>query len=318
MSDWAVILAPLALAAAVFLLAPFVGCALDRSGLLPTDSISPPAPDYGALILGEPQLVAYWRLGEPAGTGATDPAADATGAHPGTYRTADLAAGAQSPETAHPPVLSAGQDPLVPTAVGQTSVRVNGGYVRVPFAAALNPPKVPGFSVEAWAHPEWDAGETGVFRCVTASREDTGMAKHGYIIYAGPQLDPVTFAVVDPAMRWQAWVGDGATWKMLLGPPVQLALTTYLLITYDGATEAFQFDAVNDATDLQTYAPATMTASYSPSPAAGARPLYIGMGAPELPVPRFPFRGRLQDVAVYSAPLTGAQFTAHLQAATGI
>ena len=45
---------------------------------------------------------------------------------------------------------------------------------------------------------------------------------------------------------------------------------------------------------------------YSPNPAAAARPLYIGMGAPELlpPDPRYPFLGRLQEIAFYDRALT--------------
>jgi hypothetical protein len=321
MMDWFLLLAPLPVAA-FLLLFRFVGCVLNTEGLAPEDPIPDPPPDYGAAMLAEADLVAYWRLGEPAGTSAGDPALDQKGAHPGTYTTADLAAdpGLLSPETAHPPILAPGEAGLLDSAPALTSVQVDGGYVGVPWASALNPPKTPGFTVEAWVRPAWPAAETGVFRCVVASREDLSIGgRHGYVLYAGPQLDPVTFAIVDPAMRWQAWVGDGAQWRMLVGPPVQVDLTTYLLVTYDGATETLVLYAVNESIDLDSYAPANMSTSYSPNP---GKPLYLGMGAPERAVPSpgplYPFLGRIQEVAVYESPLGGPSFTAHVRAGFGI
>ena len=320
MIEWPLVLALLSVAA-ILLCFRFVGCALNRAGLASDDPIPPAPPDYGGAILAEPHLVAYWRLGEPAGTVPGDTAQDEKGgAHPGIYQISDLAAGPQSPETSHPPTLDAGQSGLVVTAPARTSVRVNGGRVQVPFSGALNPQANPGFSVEAWVHPEWSAGETGVFRCVVASRQDTGTQKYGYILYAGPTLDPATFAVVDATMRWQAWVGDGTTWQMVVGPAVDVGLTTYLLVTYDGAGQTLGLDAVNANTDLGTYTqwvkPSTI---YSPNPAAGAKPLYIGIGAPELATPRYPFFGRIQEVAVYNDVLSGASaFLQHIQAAGGL
>src|SRR5262249_24435437 len=140
----------------------------------------------------------------------------------------------KSPATADPPILNAGQQGLVPNnALPQTSVQVNGGFVSVPFSSTFNPVNK-AFSVEAWVSAEWDLmGETDVFRCVVTSRQDTGPAlpKFGYILYAGPSLDP---AVQDFNMHWQAWVGDGTqNWVMLVGPVVEVG-PTYLLLTHDG------------------------------------------------------------------------------------
>jgi hypothetical protein len=175
--------------------------------------------------------------------------------------------------------------------------------------------------VEAWVHPEWSAQEEDRFRCVVASREDTGADKFGYILYAGPILDPTTFVTTDPAMRWQAWVGNGSTWLTLVGPRVEVGQTTYLLLTYDGGSQTLTLDAISEATDLGTYAqwvrPST---GYGRNPAAAARPLYIGMGAPEMVPPgspMYPFLGSLQEVAFYNAALTKGQAVQHFQAGTG-
>jgi hypothetical protein len=200
---------------------------------------------------------------------------------------------------------------------------VDGGHVSVRYNAVLNPPADTSFSVEAWVHPEWSADETDLFRCVVASREDTGANKHGYILYAGPVLDPTTFATTDPAMHWQAWVGDGTTWLMLVGPPVEVGQTTYLLLTFDGQDpdKPLTLDAITANTDMSTYARwVRSNTDYSPNPEAAARPLYIGMGAPEIPptgTPLYPFLGRLQEIAFYDKALTKTQASDHVTAGQG-
>ena len=291
----------------------FAGC------VLPTYHSAPETPDYGDTVKGETSLLAYWRLGEPPRTGPGGTAADEKGGNPGTYLLADLMAGTQSSETAHPPILQTGQPGLVVTTLPRTSVRVNGGYVSVPYSAVLNPPADKQFSVEAWVHPEWSPGETDLFRCVVASREDTGANKYGYILYAGPVLDLATFATTDPTMHWQAWVGDGTTWQMLVGPPVAVGQATYLLLTYDGFSQTLTLDAIDANTDMSTYARWVGTGTiYGQNPPAAAKPLYIGMGATEiLPPgqPMYPFLGSLQEVAFYDKALTPSQVSDHVTAA---
>ena len=303
--------------AAVLACFRFIGCFLDSIGEAPTPV------EYGETIKAE--AIAYWRLGEVAGTGPGDTAKDEKGLQDGTYQSTALMAAVQSPPTADPPFLAAGVAGLLTVfySLSHTSVSVDGGHVSVRYNAALNPPADTTFSVEAWVLPEWEVGETDLFRCVVASREDTGANKHGYILYAGPILDPITFVTTDPAMHWQAWVGDGTTWLMLVGPPVDVGHTTYLLLTYDGAdpSKPLTLDAISTTTTMSTYArvvrPDTV---YSPNPASAAKPLYIGMGAPEiLPPgsPRYPFLGRLQEIAFYDKALTASEALAHRTAGVG-
>jgi Concanavalin A-like lectin/glucanases superfamily len=202
-----------------------------------------------------------------------------------------------------------------------TSVRVDGGYARVPYSPALNPAANQKFSVEAWVHPEWSPDEMDLFRCVVASREDTGANKHGYILYAGPVLDPTTFATIDPTMHWQAWVGDGTTWLMLVGPKVDVDVTTYLLLTYDGVTQTLTLDALNTNVAMAPRLVRPGATTYSPNPAAAAKPFYSGMGAPEIAPPgnpMYPFLGSLQEVAFYNEALTKDQAAKHFMAAGGV
>src|SRR5262245_34575538 len=195
MTAWLLVLTVLSVAA-VLACFRFIGCGLifDYSGYKQAT--------YGDTITQESSLTAYWRLGEPPATAAGDTAKDEIGAtaanpkgdHPGTYQKMLLMAEPANlgPATADPPILNAGQPGLVPNAAGQTSVQVNGGFVSVPFSSTFNPVNK-AFSVEAWVNVEWDMGQTGVLRCVVTSRQDTGPAKFGYIVYAGPVLDPTTF-----------------------------------------------------------------------------------------------------------------------------
>lgn len=313
MTDWLLLALVSLSVTAVLTCFRFTGCTLDF------DSVGPqPAPEYGETIKAE--AIAYWRLGEPARTGPGDQAKDEKGANHGEYRSTALVAGVQSPATATPPVLQAGQPGLLAAAPSQTSVRVDGGHVSVPFSAVLNPPADAQFSVEAWVHPEWDAGEPDLFRCVVASREDTGAQKHGYILYAGPVLDPTTFVTTDPSQRWQAWVGDGTTWRMLVGSPVEVGQTTYLLLTYERATQTLTLDAiVNPCPETSPPPRLSMVAVYSPNP---DKPLYIGMGATEIVVPPgqplYPFLGRLQEIAFYDAALDADKASAHAAAGGNI
>ena len=308
MTDWLLVLILLSVAAVLTCLR-FTGCLLDF------DSVGPqPTPEYGETIKAE--AIAYWRLGEPARTVPGDQATDEKGANHGEYQSTALMADAQSPATASPPVLQAGQPGIVAGAPSQTSVSVDGGYVSVPYSAVLNPPADAQFSVEAWVHPDWDAGESDLFRCVVAAREDTGATKHGYILYAGPVLDPATFVTTDPTQHWQAWVGDGTTWLMLVGSPVEVGQTTYLLLTYDGVTQTLTLDAiVNPGPETSPPPRFSSVAAYSPNP---GKPLYIGMGATEIMVPPghplYPFLGRLQEIAFYDWALDADKAAEHASA----
>ena len=305
MTDWLLVLILLSVAA-VLSCFRFLGCLLDTTGL-------PGPPEYGDKIKGE--AIAYWRLGEPARTMADGTAKDEKSLQDGIYKATALMSDVQSAPTPDPATLELGQPGIVAGAPSQTSMNVEGGHVSVDLNPALNPPPDKAFSVEAWVHPEWDAGETDIFRCVAASREDTGTNKHGYILYAGPVLDPTSFATTDPTMHWQAWVGDGTTWLMLVGPPVEAGQTTYVLLTYDGMQQTLTLDAVAANTDMSTYARWSRSGTvYSPNP---SRPLYIGMGSPETSPPRYAFRGRLQEVAFYDKALTPDQVSDHVTAGRG-
>jgi hypothetical protein len=289
MADLTLLAVPFALLGIV-LATRFVGCTLD------TSVFGGGAWDYNGTVLAHADLLGYWRLGEPAGVTT---ATDQTGAHNGSFESATLAedAPSQSAATATPGLLELGAPGMIESEPAHTSLRVDGGYVEVPFDVALNPPQ---FSIEAWVAAEWDAAEAlsdgrKPFRTVCSSREVAGGATRGFTVYAGP--DSTTPA--DSTMYWQAWVGDGGpSWRILLGPAVELNAITHLAVTYDGATLKLY---VNGSEDEAGTPDAQMAVGFVPN---ASSPLYLGMGAPEAATPQFPFKGRIQEAALYSAALT--------------
>lgn len=150
--------------------------------------------------------VAYWRLGEQAGTSAYN-AMDVT-SHTGSF---------SSTFGLRQSTIGLAND--IDTAKlfnASATTRVT-----VPYSAALNP--TGSFSVEAWARVD---GGTNTFRSVLTSRE--GSTPEGFILYAA---DDDT---------WEFWTGNGSTWNVSDG----LALTgdwVHLVGTYDADTMTQEF-----------------------------------------------------------------------------
>jgi Concanavalin A-like lectin/glucanases superfamily len=226
-------------------------------------------------------------------------------ANPGIYATAVLAEdpGQQSPSA--PGTLNLGAPGLIETLGLDRSMQVNGGFVSVSVNAALNPPKTPGFTVEAWVVAEWDSGETGFFRSVIDSNGDGGVPS-GYSLYAGP--DPLNAA--DPKYYWQAYVGTGTELQFVRSSsPVAVGQITYLVLTYDGTTETLTLYSADMEMDLNAMlTPPQITVSYSQNLTA---PLFIGMGNPAGPSPLWPFQGRIQEVAIYQKALDAVTIEKH-------
>jgi hypothetical protein len=259
-------------------------------------------------ILPNPNLIAYWPLGEaPGATIALDLRGGRTGACttaapylaiPGAFPSAAASGafalgqlGIVAGDTVQP-----GNDPAVLT----TSMRVDGGYVNVPFDAAINPTGA--FTIEAWVRVEWIDVDPLAYRCVMDGRSVSGGVSRGFALFA------------NPSNHWEIWVGNGgsgaAGWTILpTNDPFPLSvdgITSYVAATYDGATLNIYVDGEQRAGGLATaYTPNDDASPNVPSP------LYIGTGAPFLPVgpqpaggPQWPFKGKIQDVAIYNAALS--------------
>lgn len=317
MTSWEIAI-PLLVLATMFALCRFVGCS-QIAGIEEWQGGPPPAqPPAG--------LVASWRLNEGPATSNNDVAKEEWDRHPGSYKTlsqspqiaADSAPLPTTPLGTGPFAapdggFKAGVDGIIQKGQG-TAVRFNGGFVRVfdpdpNKQGQLNP--VGDFSLVAWVWPEAEppAGDTR-YRSVITSRFDDGQSKQGYMIYAGPD-DP---NLATPTFTWQAWVGIGASWESVIGPPVRFDVPAGLIITYNHASARLRLYhlALDENADFpETLQPQQRMLPTQYVPGSAQRPLYIGAGRTEVDepqqAPNYWFLGLIQEVRVYDRELADAE-----------
>ena len=313
MTEWYFLITPLA-ALAVLLLFRFAGCGT----LLGADEVT-----FGEAYPDQVKSdgpKGYWRLQEKIGTTAKN---EVAGSPDGNYdkvrgRWRNLRLVIRRKQTRSSFELGVTEQPLlVQTDPNSTSVRVQGGFIRIPFHADLNPQK---FTLEALAFPEWGLDEPGKFYCVLESSgplaaEPNGQKKLGYAIYAGPD-DPN-----DPnsPYHWQVWVGTGTEFKRLSHPPNPgtkvVRRSTYLAVTFDGAKAVLfvgfpevDFDHAKIELNAFPYQPAVSGDLF-----IGVTDVERSLFAP-FPGPNqklYPFSGRIAEVAVYDNALTEERIISH-------
>jgi len=354
MSEWYVVLAPLALLA-VLSLVRFVGCSSFGAGAEPAvetkpgpTPTSPPVVDYEGTVRKD-NPVSYWRLqekvaaqpappGAPNVPGSGSAAVDTMSHNNGTYKAIKVQPPAPPPPPATPPFpldSPAAPGSLALEAAGlleltgqqSTSMNVDGGYVEVPFGLSL---KLQTFSVEALVRPAWSPSETGLYRSVISfcSVDITPAAPKafGFGLFAGP--DPSNPAGSDV---WQIWLGDGTTFKLMKDPvrsltPVDFNHTNYVGVTYDDATKKLNMyiyvPGIGMDLDSGVAHPLKdlTVPAYSPVSSA-TQSLLIGMHRPPIapgapsPFPLYhPFKGRIQEVAIYGAALPVERIASHVMA----
>jgi hypothetical protein len=288
MSASVLVAIPFALFAIVLLLC-FVGC----DQLFQLDHLKPPFRRYTSIILKEPTLVAYWSLGEPAGSTT---AVDLQGGRNGTYLSQPFPDDPSSVSAAAPGMLALGQAGIVSgdtvpphddASPDTTCIEVNGGYVSVPFDSALNPTKADGFTIEAWVRVGWTRADTAAQRVIMASIEAAGGINKGYALLASA------------ANMWQGVVLTGGGVAFANGPEVILDKTSHLVLTYDGSSLRLFVNGTHSTSTVTDYQASTESR------------LFIGAGGPQLPEPRFPWVGKVQCVALYKGALPAEQIAKH-------
>lgn len=187
------------------------------------------------------------------------------------------------------------------------AMHVDGGFVEVPFNQVLNPD--PPFTIEAWAQ----ADEVGAaFRAVIDSRNQGGGLFFGYAIW------------VNEDGNWQAQVGatGSGNYIEVLGGPADTMKPTHLALTVDKINGAKLF--INGiATQPVPWPPAALFARNTNALAS----LVIGAGMAYLSprtqpsdnnfFPLLPFKGTIQDVAIYSKVLPDQTISDHFQHGSG-
>lgn len=324
--------------------------------VLPPDIVPPPYPlpdygDYGNWITRTKDLVAYWRLGEPATITvlkATDPipagaVKTAKTTSPPWVVVSDKLDGyhlklnpVTTPDNArHSPKTAGEVIPGVTPGLLQISpqenypcLQLDGGFVQVPWSNELNPPA---FTLEAWVSPSptmFDPapGAQQFYYCLVESAGPPGLGqkKTGWGLYLGPENPVAPLG----QLFWQVWMGDGSNFnRVAVANPgrTQLKLT-YLALTFDG----------NQNLQLWLYCPDTdedldlldkpvlkilinpFTFLPNDGTAAGKGEFIIGAGSNLFPnvagTPGqrlYPFRGKIQDVALYKSVLPGNILESH-------
>jgi len=335
MSASLLLLAPIAVMLIVLLFG-FTGCDL----VFQVNEL--PQATYEKTITTESGLIAYWRLGEadtttvPGGT-----AIELKGGRNGTYNTAIITADPKRHSPGAPGAITLGIKPGLldlTNPVDETvnpCIEVDGGFVEVPFDAALNPNL---FTFEAWIIPEFATDALNNFYCLMETSSPPGgiQKKLGIGLYAGPanpssvQLQPY---------QWQVWMGNGQNFQQVAvaatGKNVNFNQLTYIALTYDPGVANnnlilyLYYPGTSQNLDMATVAPlqATVT-NFKPNDQPGGGSFLIGMGRNLFPgvavdpVPLQPFlyafKGKIQEVALYSAALGITTLANHEMAGASI
>ena len=177
-------------------------------------------------------------------------------------------------------------------------VYFNGGYVRVPWQAALGPPMPGQFTLEAWVVPNWtleDAQAHQSFRAVVVSAAVADFAGFGLL--------------ATPENLWSVQIGNGSRFLDATtghNQSIVQGSLYFLVVTYNGSTLTLW---VNPADTTHMPDAATIASGYVP--VTSPVPLYIGTGRPDSPTPLFPFNGWIQDVAFYNVALDNRTIAIH-------
>ncbi len=306
------LLGALALLVAVLLFG-FVGCGLYLIG-------TGPSPDYPTAVLTTGNLVAYWHLGEPASTpvpSSGGAAQSQVGGYNGDY---EKLSPVSTPNAAWysdrtPGKIFLGKTPgLLQLSSASPCIQVDGGYVQVPFDDHLNPAQ---FTFEAWVWLPIITGE--YYRCLVESTGPQGLGQKltGWGLYLGPKdLPPNPSNLIDP--YWQVWMGDGTQFSRVAvaKDPANVNQLTYLALTFNGKRLSLflYYPDTQQQLDIPTLLALNAnvtTFKRNDTSMAGGGDFFIGTGsnlfpgAGSSPHRLYPFKGKIQEVALYNKDLSG-------------
>jgi hypothetical protein len=321
MNEWYLLLTPLAVLPMLAIFC-FIGCDI----VFGLDEVR--IGGYVGEVLGEPGVVSYWRLQEDHSAEPESPTADNTpvsggtaidekGVTAGTYKVIRLPTPLIDSPTADGTLTLQVEGLLDQGVAGNTnrSVNVDGGYVEIPFAPAL---QLPSFSVETLVSPGWSEAESGLYRTVIAFHRGQTVGAFGFALYAGPE-DPVARTGPDV---WQIWLGDGTNFRPVpfnhgSMPLVQFNQTNYLAVTYNDSTKLLNLYNFSPGAELDNgpFNPVSELPVVYQENTDPTTNFLIGIDRtpPSSSVPlAWPFKGRIQEVAVYNQPLSLQRIMSHI------
>lgn len=296
MTVWAFVLTPL-LVLPIVLLLRFIGCrSFDPE---PAPPETPKAPRYRDLIMGEDDIIAYWRLVDPVAD--PDVAVDEQGFRNGEYRTSANA-------DTIPGNFITGQPGLIVSDPKALCRFFNGGFVFVPFQDGLYTDE---FTIEAWIRPGFPAGSEHMLFAAGGHYVrpfESTAGYHGFYIFAinnrwQVRLDPVAGP-------------DLQTGNVFSAPPIIPSATTHLAVTVENASPGGAKKKVTLFIDGKVAGLATTTGYYSLPDGA---PLLIGVqGGGSDPTDldptelRKPIRSHVQEVVLHRRALSQKEVENHV------
>lgn len=262
---------------------------------------------YQSVVNAEPFLVSYWRLseGEVGDLTARDSAPDLP--RDGQYKNAAGGGVSRNVDGA-----------LTVNQPADRSAEFDGaqGYVEIGHDGLLNPQQE--FAIELWCRPEPGALTAQPQVLVGSYMVDaTGAVNRGFVVdvlsdAAGPRVrgrvgNGTGFTEISASMEG-GYEHDG--WR-------------HIVVSYSVATKVLQLfvNADNGAADasLPAAPPAPQTPVFYVE--NNTNPFRIGAGiteAPPSPAAAHFFKGRIDEVALYRAPLDGSRVKLHFQRATAL
>ena len=314
MSTSLLVMAPFVLLAIVSSLC-FVGCFLNTRG---NDVGEEPGPVFkyseDTVLAEGDRLLAFWRLNEGSGPTADNAASSGVVAD-GEYKSESFDADpiANSAEVLSPtlnfgqPGILSGdlQSPFTAGSTRQPCIYVEGGYVSVKWSPVIAPSEADGFTIEAWVHPGWGGKDLEFDRAVVGSVESVG-GYRGFGILAGKKS-------ASEEQTWKAFVGNGTDVTYVTGAVIDdLDKIYHLVATYKPGEPG----KPGELTLYVNGGPSAMSATYVPTTGVGAPDipsrLYIGAGGTHALVPKIPFVGKIQCVALYRGAFSDADVQKHL------
>lgn len=271
----------------------------------PTSPVSPPAPlTYAEVISATPGFAALWPLNETAGNVASVAGPLAPDAN-GVYKTAAGVPAGSGYTLGNEGVLFAKDSKdFAPEFTGGAA------FIEVPFNAQLNPsPGGMGFSIELWVKPDPNSGADRQI-LVSSHNFESGSKEQGYEIgllkVAGQPHEQVygrVFSGTGPIrteIAVQPVDGDPAEWRHIVftyKPDTAGAGSIHLRVQLAKATGFYSENPAAATYENVTPAkPSTLRFASSHVPPGGGLSLLAG---------------RIDNVAIYTAPLSDADIKKH-------
>lgn len=257
-----------------------LGLSISPAGIATAEAFGSPIPyqsAYNLEVLSTADLIAYYRLNETSGASAFD---SSINEHTGTYTSGPTLAQSGLADTGDPAVLFDGSN----------------DYIKVNHASTLN--LSTGFSVECWI--KWDSSNPSGYTLVLGKPGSNSGVDDNYTLWL--------FNNNDGTIQIQSFWGNGG-FVSSENVSVVNGNNYHIVIATDGTTVGKAYLNAVDVTDPDLFFPLALSGTVNSSD------LFIAWGVDGGSI--YPaFKGVLDEVAIYSRPLSSTEVGDHFSAAS--